>query len=105
MASKEDKILEILDDLLGLEDIHACVVAKRDMMGVIPDTKRFNPDVIDYSVAGLDKVYFELRDHDVLFFILPGTDTALVSIVPALANRGLLEVEMENARRRIMEVI
>ena len=123
MASKEERILEILDDLLGLEDIHACMVAKRDMMGVIPDTKRFNPDVIDiweilkdtmnkffdvikrYSVAGLDKVYFELRDHDVMFFILPGTDTALVAVVPALANRGLLEVEMENARRKIISII
>jgi hypothetical protein len=58
-----------------------------------------------YSEYGLDKVYFELGDWDVLFFILPGMDTALVAIVPALANRGLLEVEMENTRREIIKIL
>jgi hypothetical protein len=90
---------------------------------VIPDAGKFSPDVVEvweilkytvneffdvirrYSQAGLDKVYFELRDFDVMFFILPGTDTALVAVVPSLANRGLLEVEMENARRKIIEVL
>ena len=63
-------------------------------------------DVIEkYSEYGLDKIYFELGKYDVMFFILPGSDTALVSIIPALANRGLLEVEMENARRKIIDII
>jgi len=50
-------------------------------------------------------VYFELGEFDVMFFILPGSDTALVAIVPALANRGLLEVELENARRAIIKIV
>ena len=58
-----------------------------------------------YSKYGLDKVYFELGKYDVIFFILPESDTALVAIVPALANRGLLEVELENARRKIMGIL
>ena len=48
---------------------------------------------------------FWIPTYDVLFFIIRGTDTALVAIVPALANRGLLEVELENARRRILEIM
>jgi len=53
-----------------------------------------------FSNQGLDRVYFELGNYVVLFYLIAG-DTALVSITPAFANRGLLEVEMENARRRI----
>jgi hypothetical protein len=124
MSSKEDRILRVLtDDLQRLEDIHACMVVRKNLEGIIPITEEFKAEVMEiwdilkntmddffevishYSEFGLDKVYFELGDFDVMFFILPATDTALVAIVPALANRGLLEVEMENARRRIIDII
>lgn len=124
MDSKEDKILKILEeDLLRLEDIHACMVVRKNLEGIVPITEDFKKEIVgiwdilkgtmdeffeiigQYSKYGLDKVYFELGKYDVMFFILPSSDTALVAIVPALANRGLLEVEMENARRRIIEII
>ncbi len=124
MDSKEARILKILEeDLLRLEDIHACMVARKNLEGIVPISENFKREILDiwdvlqntmneffkiiehYSKYGLDKVYFELGKYDVMFFILPGSDTALVAIVPALANRGLLEVEMENARRRIIEII
>jgi len=57
-----------------------------------------------FSSQGLDKVYFELGNYEVMFFLISG-DTALVSIIPNLANKGLLEVEMENTRLRIKELI
>jgi predicted regulator of Ras-like GTPase activity (Roadblock/LC7/MglB family) len=123
MVSTE-KIKEVLDeDLLRLEDIHACMVARKHLEGIVSIQKEHEKEIsgvwsalertmdeffeiIDhYSKYGLDKIYFELGQYDVIFFILPETDTALVAIVPALANRGLLEVEMENARRRIMELL
>jgi len=122
--SKEERILKILnEDLLRLEDIHACMVARKNLEGIVPITEDFKKEIMgiwevlkdtmddffdvigEYSEYGLDKVYFELGKFDVMFFILPGSDTALVAIVPALANRGLLEVEMENARRKIIEII
>jgi hypothetical protein len=63
-------------------------------------------DVIEaFSSYGLDKVYFEMGEHDVMFLILPETNVALVAILPSLANRGLLEVELENARRNILKVL
>ena len=124
MPSKEDQILKVLtEDLQRLEDIHACMVARKNLEGIAPITEEFKKEVMEiweilkktmddffdviahYSEFGLDKVYFELGKFDVMFFILPGTDTALVAIVPALANRGLLEVEMENARRKIISII
>jgi len=124
MDSKEERISKILnEDLLRLEDIHACMVARKNLEGIVPITEDFKKEIMgiwevlkdtmddffgvigEYSEYGLDKVYFELGKFDVMFFILPGSDTALVAIVPALANRGLLEVEMENARRKIIEII
>jgi len=41
----------------------------------------------------------------VLFYVFPDTENALVAIVPALANKGLLEVELENARREILKIM
>ena len=124
MSSKEEEILKVLsEDLLRLEDIHACMVARKNLEGIVPMTEEFKQEILDiweilkdtmneffdviskYSKYGLDKIYFELGKYDVIFFILPGSDTALVAIVPALANRGLLEVELENARRKIVGII
>jgi hypothetical protein len=124
MSAKEEDILKILsEDLLRLEDIHACMVARKNLEGIVPITDEFKAEITEiwgmlkdtlneffdiishYSKYGLDKVTFEMGKYDVMFYILPGSDTALVAIVPALANRGLLEVELENARRRIMRII
>lgn len=124
MLSKEEQIMKVLsEDLQPLEDIRACMVVRKNLEGIVPLSEDFKAEVMDiwsilektmdelfdviahFSQFGLDKVYFELGRYDVMFFILPGTDTALVAIVPALANRGLLEVELENARRKIMGII
>jgi hypothetical protein len=124
MSSKEDQILQVLaEDLQPLEDIHACMVVRKNLQGIFPVKEAFKSEILDiweilkktmdelfdviahFSRFGLDKVYFELGKFDVMFFILPSTDTALVAIVPVLANRGLLEVEMENARRKIINII
>ncbi|RLF37972.1 MAG: hypothetical protein DRN00_04065 [Thermoplasmata archaeon] len=121
--SSDDPILEVLEDLLKLDDIYACMVARKNMVSVIPDTSKFNPKIMDvwdivslamksvfavieeYASVGLDVMEFRLKDHSVLFFIIPETDNALVAIIPSLANKGLIEVEMENARRRIVEIL
>ncbi len=124
MASNETKILTILEEnLLSLDDILACMVARKGMEGVVPPMEKFKINdmgvwqvlqktmddfftVIEaYSEYGLDKVYFELGNYDVMFYILPKTNVALVAIVPALSNRGLLEVELENARIKIINTL
>jgi len=124
MESKQEAILHVLrTDLMQLEDVHQCGVVRHGLEGIFPLSEDFRQEVISiwdtlkgtidalfdvishYTEFGLDKVYFELGEWDVLFFILPGMDTALVAIVPALANRGLLEVELENARREIIRIL
>ena len=120
---KDDPIAMVLDDLLKLDDILACMVARRNMISVMPSGESFKPqvnqiwDVIkramddvftvigQYSGAGLCEMEFRLQEYEVLFYVFPDTENALVSIVPALANKGLLEVEMENARREILKIM
>ena len=116
---RDDPIELVLIDLLKLDDILACMVARQNMISVMPDQHLFNPSVMEiwdlikramddvftvireYSQAGLGEIEFRLQDYEVLFYIFPDTDNALVAIIPALANKGLLEVEMENARQAI----
>ena len=119
----DDPIAMVLDDLLKLDDILACMVARRNMITIMPSGDGFKPEVHDvwdiihramddvfsvigqYSGAGLGEMEFRLQDYEVLFYVFPDTENALVAIVPALANKGLLEVEMENARREILKIM
>ena len=121
----DDPIAKVLDDLLKLDDILACMVARQNMISVMPSdgTDSFKPEinqvwdiihramndvfnvVREYSQAGLSEMEFRLQDYEALFFVFPDTDNALVAIIPALSNKGLLEVEMENARREIKSIM
>jgi len=121
----QDPIAYVLDDLLKLDDILACMVARQDMISVMPSdgTDGFKPeihniwDIIhramgdvftvirEYSQAGLGEMDFRLQDYEALFYVFPDTENALVAIIPTLANKGLLEVEMENARREILKIM
>ena len=120
---KDDPIANVLDDLLKLDDILACMVARRNMISVMPSSDSFKSEVHQiwdiihkamddvfgvigaYSQTGLGEMEFRLQEYEVLFYVFPDTESALVAIVPALANKGLLEVEMENARREILKIM
>ena len=120
---RDDPIALVLDDLLKLDDILACMVARRNMISVMPSGDGFKPEVnqvwdiihramddvfgviSDYSQAGLGEMEFRLQDFEALFYIFPDTENALVAVIPALANKGLIEVEMENARKEILKIM
>ena len=120
---RDDPIEQVLDDLMRLDDILACMVARRNMISVMPSREGFKPEVNEiwdvikrtmddvfavigqYSSAGLSEMEFRLQNYEVLFYVFPDTENALVAIVPELTNKGLLEVEMENARREILKVM
>jgi len=54
---------------------------------------------------GNGELTHRVMDYEVLFYVLPDTENALVAIVPALANKGLIEVEMERARQKIQKIL
>ena len=117
---RDDPIANVLDDLLKLDDILACMVARQNMISVMPSNDSFKAeinqiwDIIhramddvftvirEYSQTGLGEMEFRMQDYEVLFYVFPDTENALVAIIPAFANKGLIEVEMENARREIL---
>ena len=119
---QDDPIANVLDDLLKLDDILACMVARRNMISVMPTSDGFKPEVMgiwdiikramddvfgvirEYSQAGLSEMEFRLQDYEVLFYVFPDTENALVAVIPALSNKGLIEVEIENARREIQKI-
>ena len=121
----KDPIANVLDDLLKLDDIFACMVARQNMISVMPsdDTDSFKPEVNqiwdilhramddvftvirEYSQAGLLEMEFRMQDYEALFYVFKDTDNALVAIIPALANKGLIEVELENARLQIQVIL
>ena len=120
---QDDPIETVLNDLLNYDEILACMVARLNMISVMPDQSRFDPKVMElwdvikramddvftvireYSQAGLAEIEFRLQEYEALFYVFPDTENALVAIIPALANKGLIEIEMENARRNILEVM
>jgi hypothetical protein len=59
----------------------------------------------EYSQTGLEEMEFKMHDYEALFYVFPDTENALVAIIPALANKGLIVVEMENARREILRIM
>jgi hypothetical protein len=119
----DDPIAKVLDDLLKLDDVLACMVARQNMISVMPTEQKFKSeinqiwDIIhramddvfvvirEYSQTGLNVMEFRLHNYETLFYIFPDTENALVAIIPSLANKGLIEVEMENARREILNLI
>ena len=123
--STEEKILEVLNELLEYEEIYACMLVRKDLEGIIPPREKFKKGIEDiWEIVheimeeifviidkyakygyGLGEIYFRVLDYEVIFFILPDSDTALVAIVPALANRGLIEIALENARRSFMKIL
>ena len=120
---QDDPILDVLNDLLNYDEILACMVARHNMISVMPDQERFDPQVMqiwdiikramddvfgvirEYSQAGLGEIEFRLQDYEVLFYVFPDTENALVAIVPALSNKGLIEIELENSRREILKLM
>ena len=120
---QDDPILDVLNDLLNYEEILACMVARQNMISVMPEQERFDPEVMKiwdiikramddvfvvirgYSQTGLGEIEFRLQDYEVLFYVFPDTENALVAIVPALANKGLIEIELENSRREILKIM
>ena len=120
---QDDPVAKVLDDLLKLDDILACMVARRNMISVMPSGDTFKPEIHQiwdiihqamddvfgvisaYSQTGLGEMEFRLQDYEVLFYVFPDTESALVAIVPALSNKGLLEVEIENARHEILKIM
>jgi hypothetical protein len=118
---RNEEIRAVLEDLLKMEDVQACLLTGRQTGTITPGrgTKLKNlvlwklimdsshklfPVIEDFYVYGLKRLYFELGDYEIIMTFLDQF-TALLVVIPSLVNRGLVEVEIENSKRTIKEII
>jgi predicted regulator of Ras-like GTPase activity (Roadblock/LC7/MglB family) len=118
---RNEDIRKILEDLLRMEDVEACLLTGQQTGTITPgkgtklrnvalwrlimdSSQKFFPVIEDFYVYGLKKIYFELGEHEVIMVFINQT-TALLAVIPSLVNRGLVEVEIENSRRSIAAIM
>lgn len=119
---KDDPIAAVLDNLMKFDDILACMIACRNMISVEPSggTNSFKPEInqiwdsvkrtmdtqleVISQIMGYDKMNAFIQDYELLLYVIPDTNTALVAIVPGLSNKGLIDVELERARQKIQKI-
>lgn len=117
---QEEMILRELEALLKLDDVLACMLAKKGLEGIAPSKMRVQNvdlwrllkeatnelfDLIDrFYDYKMDRLYFELGEYTVIIAPISRSFGLLV-IIPSLANMGLLDVEIENTKRKINEVL
>ncbi len=120
MATKTELITLELQNLLQLEDVLACMLAKKGLGGVVPANQKIKDSglfklILDttndlFDTIGkfydykLDRLNMELSEYTILLAPV-SREFALVVLVPALANQGLLDIEIENTRRRITLIL
>ena len=120
MGRNED-IKVVLEDLLKMEDVQACLLAGSHTGTITPTgnvklknltlwklimdtTYKFFSIANDFFRYGLRELNFELGEYNIIMsFIDPST--ALITVVPNLANMGIIGVEIENTKRDIEKII
>jgi len=121
MTNREEISRILNEDLMRLDDVCGCIVAgkgfeemtsiKEEYKGKLGEIQSTLKETIE-SISGITNefsgynptsLHFELEKYGIIFSILPN-DAFLITIAPALSNRGLLEVEIGKARRKIMEL-
>jgi predicted regulator of Ras-like GTPase activity (Roadblock/LC7/MglB family) len=118
MGTNED-VEQELENLLRMDDIKSCMVASRGLDGITPPiseiedidfwhlikeaTDEIFPMISEFYENDLDKIYLKIQEYEVSLSTLT-EDSALLVIYPQTANRGLIEVEIENTRREIEDI-
>ena len=117
---RNEEIVTVLEDLLKMEDVRACLLTGRETGTITPKATKLKnlvlwklimdsshklfPVIEDFYVYGLKRLYFELGEYEVIMTFIDQF-TALIAVIPSLVNRGLVEVEIESSKNAIKEII
>jgi hypothetical protein len=117
---KKEEVMAVLSDLLKMDDVLACMLAKKGLGGVIPEglkvkdvnlwnlvkntTNEIFPIIDKFYLYKIERLYFELGDYTIIFAPISQAFSILV-IIPSLANMGLIDVEVENTKRKVKMII
>ena len=80
---RDDPIAQVLDDLLKLDDILACMVARRNMISVMPSGEGFKPEVNQIW----DNIHRAMDD--------------VFGVIGAYSQIGLGEMEFRNGKVKV----
>ncbi|MFH0969990.1 MAG: hypothetical protein V1776_00840 [Candidatus Diapherotrites archaeon] len=120
MPTKTELITLELQSLLKLDDVMACMLAKKGLGGVVPANQKIKDSglfklILDttndlFDTIGkfydykLERLNMDLAEYTIILAPV-SREFALVAVVPALANQGLLDVEIENSKRKITAIL
>jgi len=122
MVNPIEITLQILTEFLKEDDVLAVMVKSKGMPAISPPINLFKlrdfriwqqinasmehgiSFLNSFSGAGADKLYLEIANYEVIFFVL-NQNAVLVVVVPVLANRGLIGVQIENTRRSLKKIL
>ena len=120
---KNDPIADILYELLQNPDIHACMIARHNMITIMPDTNKFHEeiqkqwDIIkntmddifivinNYSQRGLKQIQLILNQYQIYFDILLETENALVTITPTNTDKKQIQQQTNQAKEKIQKIM
>lgn len=117
---RKEEVTQVLSSLLKMDDVLACMLAKQGLGGIIPDglkvkdanlwnlvkstTNEIFPIINKFFVYKIDRINFELGQY--IIIIAPVSQNfSLLVIIPSLANIGLVDIEIENSKRKIDEIL
>lgn len=117
---KREEIIQELNNLLGLDDVLACMVVRKGLEGIVPEKSKIKNidlwrlihdttndlfDIVEkFFNYKLERLNLELSDYVII--IAPISEVfALIVVIPSLANMGLLDVEIENTKRKIHGIL
>lgn len=118
--AKREEVLASLNDLLRLDDVLACMLARKGLEGIVPTnmkiknvnlwqviqktTAQFFDFIEKFYSYGMDRLYFELGENTIILAPV-SQEFALIVIIPSLSNLGLLDIEVENTKRKIKQIL
>lgn len=119
MPTKTELVDAELQSLLKLDDVLACMLAKKGLGGVVPKNQKIK-DVNLFKLVldttnnlfdmlnrlydyGTDRLNVELKEYTIVVAPI-SQEFGLVVVAPSLANIGLLDVEIENTRMAIRKI-
>jgi hypothetical protein len=120
----DEEVSKVLENLIELDDIHACMLARIDKMHIIPKHEHFETEVkqiLDDSTRAVEGIFkmvkqygsynvpwfkIKLKNYYVLYYILPDKQNILTSIIPISTNNlESLNIKLENTCREIQKIL
>jgi hypothetical protein len=120
----DEEISKVLENLIEIDDIHACMLARLDKMNIMPKHEHFETEVkqiLDNSTRAVEGIFkivkqygsynvpwfkIKLKDYYVLYHILPDKKNILTSIIPISTNNlESLSIKLENTCREIQKTL